>query len=76
MQALGIQVIQHQFDCENISYKSSTQTRVTGIDAVAGALICYAAWGGLPSCPRTLLRSPVFPQSAIVSLATDWVGQE
>ena len=34
---------------------------VADFDTLAVALICYAAWGGLPSCPRTLLRSPAFP---------------
>ena len=65
---------EEQPTCQGVGTLS--QTRVAGIDAVAGALICYAAWGGLLSCPHTLVRSPAFPQSAIVSLETGWVGQE
>ena len=54
-----------------------SQTRVAGIDAFAGALICYAAWRGLPSCPRMLLRSPAFPPIGhCVTWYNGWVGQE
>ena len=33
----------------------------SSFDALAVVLICYATWGGLPSCPRMLLLSPAFP---------------
>ena len=35
--------------------------RVADFDTLAVALICYAAWGRLPSYPHTLLLSPAFP---------------
>ena len=35
--------------------------RVADFDALAVVLICYAAWGILPSYPRTLLLLPAFP---------------
>ena len=35
--------------------------RVADFDALTVALICYAAWGRLPSYPRTLLLLPAFP---------------
>ena len=50
---------EEQPTCQGVGTLS--QTHVAGIDALAGALICYAAWGGLPTCPRMLLRSPAFP---------------
>ena len=34
---------------------------VADFDPLAVALFCYAACGGLPSYPRTLLLSPAFP---------------
>ena len=50
---------EEQPTCHHIGTLS--QTRIADCDALAVALICYAAWGGLPSCPRTLLLSPAFP---------------
>ena len=50
---------EEQPTCQGVGTLS--QTRVAGIDALAGVLICNAAWGGLHSCPHTLLRSPAFP---------------
>ena len=50
---------EEQPTCQGVGTLS--QTRVAGIDALAGVLICYAAWGGLHSCPRMLLLSPAFP---------------
>ena len=50
---------EEQPTCQRVGTLS--QTRVAGFDTLAVALICYVAWGGLPSCPRTLLRSPAFP---------------